>query len=108
MSHTKDEYKMFTYLGQKIKNESLVDSACMEQNLRQCIGVIKAYTKLTGDKSLLEFVEPLSIMARYEWHRMEVTDLSLMLGENIKNVKFDQSEESGSTNIIKKNIEETL
>ena len=108
MSHTKDEYKMFTYLGQKIKNKSLVNSACMEQNLRQYIGVIKAYTELTGDESLLEFVEPLSIMARYEWHRMEVTDLSLMLGENIKNVSYKKRSESRSANLIQEDIEEDI
>jgi hypothetical protein len=98
MSHTKDEFKMFTYLGQKIKDEALKDSACMREDLREIIGDIQAFAIFSGDASMLDFIMPLRIMARYMWPRMEVTDLSLMLGENIINVSFKpKSNESESS-----------
>ena len=108
MSHTKDEYKMFTYLGQKIKDDALKRSACMEQNLREYIGNLEAFIVFSGDTSLEEFIEPLRIMARYNWHRMEVTDLSLMLGENITHVNFKKRDEPGSRDIIPEDSDEDI
>jgi hypothetical protein len=108
MSHTKDEYKMFTYLGQKIKNEALKDSACMEMNLREIIGSLNAYIEFSHDESLIEFIEPLKIMARYGWNRMEVTDLSLLLGENISNVSFKKRSEPRNDDIISEDLEEDI
>lgn len=110
MSHVKDDYKMFTYLGQKIKNTYLIDSACMEVNLRDAIGAMRAFAVLSNDHSLDKFIEPLRIMALYGWHRMEVTDLSLMMGENMRHVSFkkrDGNEPRGS-DTIQEDSEEDL
>lgn len=108
MSNTKDEFKMFTYLGQKIKDDALKESACMQEELRELIGCIRGYSVFTGDSSFEDFIPFLRIMARYNWHRMEVTDLSLMLGENITNVSFRKRDESTNRDTIQEDIDEDI
>jgi len=101
---------MFTYLGQKIKDENLKGSACMEINLRKTIGALKAFNSIPENiDNIFDFVPALEIMARYNWHRMEVTDLTLMLGDSTKNVSFKKRRsEPGNEDPIQEDFEEDL
>jgi hypothetical protein len=85
-----DLFREISVLAQRVPDKDFLlgFTACMNPEEREIIGYIYVFKELFKDNSLDEYLKAFQMLGRSRWMRTELTDLGLILGENIQEEDF--------------------